>query len=138
MMTRSKFIAGAALAMVAVPAACWAEPALFETPEAATAALRDALEASDRTAILAIFGPETENILLTGDPEEDRALWSGFLEDMQTLTRVEREEDRATLLVGRDLWPFPAPLVRDTAGWHFDADAAREEVLSMIWDMADH
>ncbi len=35
----------------------------------------------------------------------------------------------ATLFVGRDLWPFPAPLVRGEAGWTFDAEAAREEVL---------
>ena len=38
-------------------------------------------------------------------------------------------DDLATLEIGRELWPFPAPLVRDEAGWHFDAEAAREEVL---------
>jgi hypothetical protein len=35
----------------------------------------------------------------------------------------------ATVFVGRDLWPFPAPLVRGETGWTFDAEAAREEVL---------
>ena len=29
----------------------------------------------------------------------------------------------ATLYVGRDQWPFPAPLVEGDAGWHFDAAA---------------
>ena len=100
------------------------------TPEAAAAALGDALEAADRAAILAIFGPETEDILSTGDPEDDRELWGGFLKDMLTLTRIEKDDaDRAIILVGRDLWPFPAPLVLGDDGWSFDAEAAREEVL---------
>jgi hypothetical protein len=129
-MPKSKCIAGAALIMLTLPASAWAEPARIETPEAATAALRDALEAADRAAILAIFGPETEDILSTGDPEEDRELWGGFLKDMQTLVRIDRdEEDRATLLVGRDLWPFPASIVLGGDGWSFDAESAREEVL---------
>ncbi len=36
----------------------------------------------------------------------------------------------ATLSIGPDLWPFPASIVKDDAGWHFDAESAREEVLA--------
>ena len=82
------------------------------------------------TALIAVFGPENEDVVLTGDEADDRAAWGEFLRDYRALHRIDREgDDLATLFVGRDLWPFPAPLVRDAAGWHFDAEAAREEVL---------
>jgi len=116
------------LAMLGGPAA--ADPAVFESPEAAIGAVVSALEARDRAALIAVFGPENEDVVLTGDPEDDRATWGEFLRDYRALSRINREgDDLATLVIGRDLWPFPAPLVRDAAGWHFDADAAREEVL---------
>jgi hypothetical protein len=132
-MTRTRIRTGAmtlCTALLAVPGAGSAEATLYETPEAAVAALVGALEARDREAILAIFGPESEDILSTGDPEEDRELWGGFLDDLRVLTRIDMEdEDRATLLAGRELWPFPAPIVLGGGGWSFDAEAAREEVL---------
>jgi hypothetical protein len=116
--------------VAAAPGFARAEAARFETPEAAVAALVAALEAGDRAAILGIFGPETEDILSTGDPEEDREIWGGFLRNVQAISRIEREEeDRATLLAGRDFWPFPAPIVLRDGAWSFDAEAAREEVL---------
>ena len=36
---------------------------------------------------------------------------------------------KATVTVGTEAWPFPAPLVKTATGWHFDAEAGREEVL---------
>ncbi len=71
----------AAFVLCASAVAAAAEPARFETPEAAVAALVSALEAADKAAVLGIFGPETEDILLTGDPAEDRAIWGQFLEN---------------------------------------------------------
>jgi hypothetical protein len=124
------FRAGAVLALVAVAGAALAEPARYDTPDTAVAALIAALEAGDRAAVLAIFGPEHEDLLSTGNAEEDREIWGAFLADAKARSRIEAEgEGRATLIVGRRPWPFPTPLVRDDAGWRFDADAGREEVL---------
>jgi hypothetical protein len=116
-----------ALILAAGPAA--AEPAVFESPEAAAEAVVEALEAVDREALIAVFGPENEDVVLSGDAQDDREAWSEFLRDWRVLNRITVEDDVATLAVGRDLWPFPAPIVRDEAGWRFDAEAAREEVL---------
>ena len=118
------------LSLVLLGGSAVADPAVFESPEAAVEAVVSALEARDREALIAVFGPENEDVVLTGDPEDDRATWGEFLRDYRALSRINREgDDLATLAIGRDLWPFPAPLVRDAAGWHFDAEAAREEVL---------
>ena len=127
---RQRTIYTVVLALIFTSGPVWAEPMAYDTPDAAVAALTEALEARDRAAILDIFGRENEDILSTGDAQEDREIWGGFLEDSQSLSRIREEGgDRATLLVGRDLWPFPAPLVRGEEGWKFDAEAAREEVL---------
>jgi hypothetical protein len=118
------------LALLLMSAAASAEPQKFESPEAAVGALVSALEAKDKSEILAIFGPENEDVVSGGDPEEDREIWGRFLQDVQAVRRIDREgEDRAILLAGRELWPFPAPLVAAEGRWHFDAEAAREEVL---------
>lgn len=34
------------------------------------------------------------------------------------------------LSIGKDAWPFPVPLVKDAAGWRFDAKAGRDEILN--------
>ena len=108
-----------------------AEPAQFDTPEAAVGALVSAVEAGDRAEVMRIFGPENEDVVSTGDPEEDRATWGAFLEAAQTITRIGREaDDYAILYVGRDVWPFPAAMVRDDEAWSFDAEGAREEVMA--------
>jgi hypothetical protein len=80
--------------------------------------------------VVAIFGEENLDVVSTGDAAEDNEIWSGFLEGAQEFTKVDLvSPDVATLFIGRDLWPFPAPLVRGEGGWTFDAEAAREEVL---------
>lgn len=120
----------AVLASLLATSAARTEPTYHESPEAVVAALTAALEAGDRAAMLTLFGPENEDVLSTGDPEEDRALWGAFLADLHSVSRIEVEgDDFARLLAGRTFWPFPAPIVRSEAGWSFDAEAAREEVL---------
>lgn len=108
----------------------WADAARFASPEAAVDALEAALDARDREAVLGIFGPESEDILSTGDQTEDREVWGDFLDDLRRIRRLETGPDGAVMLnVGRDNWPFPAPIVETDGMWSFDAEAAREEVL---------
>lgn len=116
--------------MAAAPAG--AEPLGYGTPEEAVAAVVAALEARDRDGLIAIFGPENEDVILTGSDGDDRQTWSEFLASykaMHTIT-VDEAGTAATLTIGRDLWPFPAALVKDGGSWHFDAASARDEVLA--------
>jgi Protein of unknown function (DUF2950) len=116
-------------ALIAPGSTAHADPAVFESPTVATEAVISALEARDRPGLIAVFGPENEDVILTGDDVADRQAWSEFLSDYRTMHRIDVEDDAATLYVGRDQWPFPAPLVRAEDGWRFDAASAREEVL---------
>ncbi|MBP7241214.1 DUF2950 domain-containing protein [Amaricoccus sp.] len=117
------------LAALAMAPAALAAPQTFPTPEAAAEAVIAALEAKDRDALVAVFGPENEDVILSGDDVADRAAWAEFLADWRAMHRIETAGDKATLYVGRDQWPFPGPIVEGDAGWSFDAAAAREEVL---------
>jgi hypothetical protein len=124
---KSVAVTAALLLGAAMPAL--AAPQSFDSPEAAVDAVIAALDAQDKDALVAVFGPESQDVILTGEEQQDRATWKEFLDEYRALNRIEVDGDTATLEIGRDLWPFPAPLVKDEAGWHFDAEAAREEVL---------
>jgi hypothetical protein len=120
----------AILALLASAGVATAEPAPFESPEAAVAAVVAALTAKDRAEILRIFGPESEDILSTGNPEEDREIWGEFLKDVRIFSKIEESpEGRATLYIGRERASVPLELVLTDGAWRFDVDGAREELL---------
>ena len=78
-----------------------ADPAVFESPEVATEAVISALEARDRPGLIAVFGPENEDVILTGDDVVDRQAWSDFLSEYRTMHRIDVEDDMAALYIGR-------------------------------------
>ena len=128
-MIRRTMLAAALAAVVASGAV--AEPARFYTPDAAVGAVVAALEAHDRAAAIAVFGPESEDVILTGDDAQDRETWTDFLDGWREMNRiaVETGGEAATLFIGREQWPFPIRLQRGADGlWAFDADGAREEI----------
>jgi hypothetical protein len=123
--------APAATAAAAKPAtSAHAAPAVFATPEEGATALADAVRAKDPERLLTVVGPSSKSWIFSGDNVADRADWARFLEFYDVKHAIEKNGDAsATVTVGKDAWPFPAPLVRSAKGWHFDADAGREEVL---------
>ena len=42
---------------------------------------------------------------------------------------VAEGDDKAALIIGREDWPFPIPLVRKDGSWRFDTAAGRAEIL---------
>lgn len=121
-----------ALLIAGLPfASAMAEPSKYATPEAALTAVIQGLEAADKAAILKVFGPEAEDILLTGEKARDREVWGNFLEAYKELHRVAVDPSgkQATLYVGKGQWPFPIRLDKQDDGtWTFNAEAARDEI----------
>ena len=103
----------------------------FATAEDAVAALVAAVRAVDGKALVTVVGPSSKSWISSGDAVSDRADWKRFLELYDVKHAIVPEGDaRATLTVGDDPWPFPAPLVKKSGRWHFDAEAGRDEVLN--------
>lgn len=104
----------------------------FATAEEAANALVEAAEKFDETALLQILGPDSYDIIHTGEPARDREVAKEFASQARVKTNVARQPKnprRAFLTIGDDEWPFPVPIVKGTSGWSFDARAGRLEIL---------
>jgi hypothetical protein len=108
------------------------QQAHYPTPEAAAQALIDAAVGEGVDALRLVLGPEAKQ-LSSGDPVADRADRRAFVDAAVAAAGIEQEEgvdDRATLVIGEDDWPFPIPLVREVQGWRFDTVAGFEEIYA--------
>jgi hypothetical protein len=104
----------------------------FKTAEEAANALIEAAEKYDETSLLAILGPDSYDIIHTGEPARDREVAQKFASEARAKNNVAlqpRNSRRAFLNIGADDWPFPVPLVKGPGGWSFDARAGRLEIL---------
>jgi hypothetical protein len=104
----------------------------FATAQEAADALIDAAEKYDVPALEAILGPNSYDILHTGEPARDREVATQFATMARTKSKVSvsPRAPRAYLSVGEEDWPFPVPLVRTGKAWSFDAVAGRQEILN--------
>ncbi len=107
------------------------KPKSFSTPEVAVKELMEAAKAGDSKALLAILGPEAAPIVESGDAVADKGSRERFLQAYQEASKIERSGNaKAILSVGKDAWPFPIPIVKSAAGWHFDTKQGAEEILN--------
>jgi hypothetical protein len=116
----------------AAPASAGVSVKTFDTPEQAANALVAAAEKFDVDALEEIFGPDGEDIVLTGEYPQDRHLAADFAVQAREKKRVSvdpKSASRAFFLVGDEDWPFPVPLVKQGGKWFFDANAGRQELL---------
>ena len=103
----------------------------FATPEAAVDALIAANRGNTITKLLAILGPDGAKLIHSGDPVADRRGRKLFVAAYDEEHKLEREGDhKAALIVGKDEWPLPIPLVREHARWRFDTKAGADEILN--------
>jgi len=102
----------------------------FATPQEAIKALVAAARNNDTNAIRLIFGPAGHELIspdVVQATEEFKLFVQGLAEKTQL---VNNSESNATLELGVDGWPFPIPLVKEGAQWHFDTAAGSEEILA--------
>ena len=105
---------------------------VFASPDEAGNALLGAARAGDRNALLAIFGPDSKEIVFSGDAVQDKNVANAFAAGYAVMHRWRKMPDGAQmLLVGPDNFPFPIPLKKNADGqWFFDTAAGKDEVLS--------
>ena len=103
----------------------------FASPEAAVTTLVDALRRHDDAQLKQILGPEGDEILSSGDPVADRADAERFLALYDEKHAFQSDgDDVETLIVGKDAWPFPVPIVKVDGKYVFDTETGREEILN--------
>src|SRR5262249_31594822 len=64
-------------------------------------------------------------------PGRGRQARERFVAAYTEANKISRpNESLALLLVGKDEWIMPIPIVKDAAGWHFDVAEGKEEILN--------
>jgi Protein of unknown function (DUF2950) len=112
--------------------AATAEAQTFASPEEAGKALLAAAKSGNQDTILAIFGPQSKEIVDSGDPTQNKETVQAFVAAYDTMNRWRKMDDKSEILVlGVDNFPFPIPLKQNGAGrWYFDTAAGKEEILA--------
>jgi len=122
----------AALAAVAIGVGgCAQKPGQvgFDSPDAAVTALIDAGRANDVARLRELFGPDSEVIVSSGDEVADRNARERFVALYDEKHEVVTEgDDRASLQVGNEAWPFPVPVVRRDGKWVLDGAEGADEI----------
>jgi Protein of unknown function (DUF2950) len=104
----------------------------FDTAKDAADALVQAADPFDASALEAILGPGSEDLVASEDTVQDKNHAIKFAEMAHEKSEIEidpKNSKRATLSVGKDDWPLPIPIVKRNGKWYFDAKAGREEIL---------
>ena len=106
-----------------------AQPKRFSSPGEASAALEQAAQKGDESALEIILGAGKE-VTSSSDEEEDKLERDQFSQKYQEMHRLVREPDGTTVLyIGAENWPFPIPLVSKNGTWYFDSDRGKQEIL---------
>ncbi len=104
----------------------------FASPQDAGAAFVEAAKSGDQNALLAIFGPDANRILFSGDAVKDKNALQDFVAAYAQMNRWrEIKAGGEILYLGADNYPFPIPLGRNPSGqWYFDTAAGKDEILA--------
>ena len=105
----------------------------FDTPKQAADALIQVAANFDVAAAKEILGPDSDDIIASEDPVQDKNRAMAFAEKAKEKNSIEmdkKDPNRAILLVGSDDFPLPIPIVKRKGKWSFDTKVGREEILN--------
>ena len=111
----------------------------FTTPKQAVATLKAALEKDDTTQLSRIFGPQSRDLISSGDDVEDKVSFKAFAKRMNEKVEIEERTNQnpalknqrlAFLYVGNTRYPFPIALHKRANGWRFDTAVGKEELIN--------
>jgi hypothetical protein len=120
----------AALVIPAAPALAL-DAKEFDTPEAAADAMVAALRKGTDEAVVELLGDAHNDELFTDDKaaeQENRK--KAYEAAKQQMTLREDDANTRVVLIGKEEWPVPFPIVKDDKGWHFDIEAGLYELLA--------
>lgn len=102
----------------------------FSSPEEALKVAIAAVKSDDDKELLAILGQDAKDIISSGDPVADKTRRQQFIEAYDEKHELVKDGDKMVLVIGKQDWPYPIPLVKKGEGWVFDTVQGREEILN--------
>ena len=102
----------------------------FASGDQAVSAFINAMKENNNGQLLEIFGPDANELIYSGDPSADSQRRQFFLTAYDIQHKLETNGDKLILVVGKNDWPFPIPLVKEKQQWVFDTDAGKEEIIN--------
>jgi len=121
------------LASVVLASACAKKEdaqASFGSAEDAVGAFVAALQKDDVPALRRLLGPETEELISSGDAVADQHARDWFLSAYNAKHSLEADgADKMSLVVGDDGWPMPIPIVKRDGRWYLDGAAGADELV---------
>lgn len=102
----------------------------FSSAEDAVKALVTAVKNNDLKEMSAIFGPIGKDLMSSGDEVADRQRREKFLTKFEEKNSLVPEGKDMVLVIGKDGWPFPIPVVKKGETWVFDTQKGKEEILN--------
>jgi Protein of unknown function (DUF2950) len=105
----------------------------FDTPKQAADALIQVAANLDVAAAKEILGPDSEDIVASEDPVQDKnraAEFAAKAKEKMSVQTDKKNPNQAIVLVGNDNFPLPIPLVKQKGKWFFDTKVGREEILN--------
>jgi len=107
-----------------------AEQKTFISAEEAVKALVTAARNNDDKEVLAIFGQDAKDLIFSGDRVADKRRREKFLNAYDEQNKLVPEGNSMILVIGKNEFPFPIPIVKKGETWIFDVKKGREEVLN--------
>jgi hypothetical protein len=105
----------------------------FDTAKQAADALIHVATNLDVAAAKEILGPDGEDLVSSEDPVMDKKRATEFANKAKEKMSVETSKktpNEAVLVVGKDNFPLPIPIVKQNGKWFFDTKVGREEILN--------
>jgi len=125
----SRLVSPAVLLLTASAALPQTEAPVYATPQTALETFVAAIEKGDTDAAINAIDPAARDLVKS----DDAALTAEAMQDLLALYKtgyrfVPDADDRVTIALGEDAWPFPVSLLKGPDGWSYDTKTAREEI----------
>jgi len=117
------------LTLVGVPLAM--EQKVFTSPQEAVTVLVAAVQENNDAELIAILGPDSEDLVFSGDRVADQNGRKRFLSIYNEDHRLAHESDiKAVLHIGSRDYSFPLPIIQVENVWFFDTKGGKEEIIN--------
>ena len=103
---------------------------VFATGQEGVNALVKAIREGDKKELLAIFGSGANDLISSGDEVADKQKREMFVKAYDEQNGITPEGDKLVLIIGKNAWPFPIPLIKQDGQFIFDTAAGKEEILN--------